>query len=83
MDKKQLNPATIAIVIVVVVSLIGLIGFQFMNRAPADPIAEAVMKERGGANAQNPTNSPMGGAAAPKSGSSDYAAPPNAAPGAH
>jgi hypothetical protein len=84
MNTKQLSPAAIAIVIVIVVSLVGLIGFQFMNRPAADPIAEAVMKERGSAPPQTtPPQTPMGGRPAPTAGSRDYASPAAAPQGAH
>ena len=83
MANKQLGPAAIGVIIVIVVALVGMIGFHYLNRPPGDPIAEAVSKERSSANSSPVTSGPMGGAAPPRAGASDYAHAPGATAGGH
>jgi len=80
MSNKQLNPAAVAAILVIVIALVGVIGFQYLSRPPRDRMADAVIKERGGATAPAPPGGPMGGAPPPRAGSSDYASPTGSTP---
>ncbi len=76
MKNKQLSPAAVALIVVIVVALVGVIGFQYLNRPPHDPIADAVMKAQSGPNAPAPLTGPMDGGGPHKAGATDYARPP-------
>lgn len=74
-NSKPISPAIAGAILAVVLLLIVIAGYQYLNRPPSDPIAEAVAKQRANSGTPAHTNGPMIGAP-PKAGGADYAPPP-------
>jgi hypothetical protein len=71
-SNNSISPLAASIIIVIVIVLVVAGGLWFMNKPKADPIAEAIHKERGSAAPSAAPQGPLGGQA-PRAGATDYA----------